>query len=282
MTSCRPLLVCAPLAPEARALRGALPHHLVARTGYGPARSSAAVRSLRHRDFGALAVAGVAGGVHESVRSGDVVVADEVHSSAGVLRCPSAPLLAAEIRRLLCTEELRDRGRVRCGPLVTEKRAVRGDRKRRELAARGALAVDLESALLAGAAGQRPLAVVRVVVDTGDCRLSSPGTVGRGIRALRRLRAIAPALVRWHQATGPRRLVDPTGDAQLVLTTQFGDGVGQPVCEVGDVALSWLAGVRDLAVVADDPRTAERLTEALRGLGPLEGEPCSGAIESTS
>lgn len=281
MTACRPLLVCAPLRLEARALRGALPHRGVVRTGYGPANSGAAVRSLRHRDFGALAVAGVAGGVHESVRSGDVVVADELRSSRGVLRCPSAPLLAAEIRRLLSTAEPRGRTRVRCGPVVTEQRVTRGA-ARRDLAAGGALAVDLESAVLAGAARERPLAVVRVVVDTSSHPLATSGTVGRGMTALRRLRTIAPALVRWHQATGPRRLVDRPGGAELVLTTRFGDGVGQPVCEVGDVALSWLVGVRDLAVVADEPRTVEQFTDALRGLGPLEGEPCRDAIESTS
>nr|WP_255526594.1 hypothetical protein [Saccharopolyspora sp. HNM0983] len=251
------------------------------RTGCGPTRAGAAVRSLRRRDFGALVVAGVAGGLDDSVRSGDVIVADELRAPGGVLSCPSAPLLAGEIRRVLAAAEPHGRARVRCGPIATAHRIVHGSR-RRELASGGALAVDLESAVLARAARERPLGVVRVVVDTARQPLAAPGTPGRGMAALRRLRALAPAVVRWHQATGPRRLVDPAGHPELVLTTRFGDGSGQPVCEVGDVALSWLAGVRELSVVAADAATAARFTDALRGLGPVEGEPYRGAVETTS
>jgi len=68
------------------------------------------------------------------------------------------------------------------------------------------LAVDTESAWLAPAPGV-PFAVVRAVVDTPDHPLRHPGTVTRGIAALRALRRAAPVIAAWCAALGEREVL---------------------------------------------------------------------------
>jgi 4-hydroxy-3-methylbut-2-enyl diphosphate reductase len=133
-------------------------------------------------------VAGVAGGLGASVRPGDVVVAPD----------PSAPMLAGALRRSGLT--------VHVGPIHTSDRLVTGS-ERRALATTGALAVDMETDRLRVAAGDRPFAAVRVITDTEDAGLWAPGTVLRGVRALKALRHAAPALRQWAEAIGPREVV---------------------------------------------------------------------------
>src|SRR5204862_125250 len=80
--------------------------------------------------------------------------------------------------------------------------------EREELRRAGAIAVDMESAWLAAAAGARPLAVVRVVVDTPGRELRRPLATARGgLRALRTLRRAVPALQTWAEGSGPRRVL---------------------------------------------------------------------------
>jgi 4-hydroxy-3-methylbut-2-en-1-yl diphosphate reductase len=81
------------------------------------------------------------------------------------------------------------------------------DRERGELAATGAVAVDMESAALAGAAEGAPLIVVRVVVDVPGHRWASVETLRAGSRALRVLRRIGPALAEWADAVAPRTVL---------------------------------------------------------------------------
>jgi 4-hydroxy-3-methylbut-2-enyl diphosphate reductase len=198
------LTVCAPLGVEARALRrglragGAGDQVQVIRTGYGPARSAAAAASIATSVPGTLAVAGVGGGLTSDLQVGDVVVADQVTGGAATISCGSAPLLAGELRRAGL--------RVRTGPIATVDHLVRqGDHA--QLAATGAIAVDMESAaLLAGAAG-RPAVVIRAISDTPDHPLISPRTVTGGLAALRSLRRAAPVLAQWAAAAGPRRVL---------------------------------------------------------------------------
>ncbi|GAA3739696.1 hypothetical protein GCM10022225_23540 [Plantactinospora mayteni] len=191
----------APMRAEALALRRGLPPGApLRRTGRGPARATRVAAG--YRDTAALAVAGIAGGLVPTLRTGDVVVATEVRRAGVVggapVPCPAAPMIASALRRRGLTVHL--------GPVVTSRRIVDGaDRTR--LAATGAIAVDTESAaLLAGAAG-RPIACVRVVADVPPHPLYRPATLGRVVAALRVLPQLGPALSEWAAATTARQVV---------------------------------------------------------------------------
>jgi 4-hydroxy-3-methylbut-2-enyl diphosphate reductase len=180
-------VLCTPLRIERVALVGArVP---VLRTGMGPRRAAATAASLPRGS--PVLVAGLARGEAPRMRAGDVVVATEVRSPG---RAPvpvaSAALLAAALRRLGLT--------VHVGPIRSGPRMVHGP------ATGDALAVDMESAWLAVGG---PFAVVRVVADTAERPLLRPGTPARGLRALRALRACAPALGEWAAAVAPREVV---------------------------------------------------------------------------
>src|SRR5256714_1831422 len=194
-------IVFAPLAVEYRALSRPGSSLRVVRTGMGPARAAAAAEASADAD--AFIVAGVGGGLAPSARPGDIVVATEILTGGvrgpdGTVESPSAPLLAGALRRLGLT--------VHTGPLYTNDRVVNGAR-RRQLAGTGAIAVDMESAPVAAAAGGRPFAAVRALVDTADHRLWTPGPLRRGVAALRNLRRAVPALEQWAAAVGGREVL---------------------------------------------------------------------------
>jgi 4-hydroxy-3-methylbut-2-en-1-yl diphosphate reductase len=193
------LLVCSPLRLEAAAVRrGTGDRAEVRATGYGRARASRQAAAAAAEPFEALAVAGTAAGLADGLEPGDLVVATEVSDGTTTLACPSAPLLAGELRRAGL--------RVRAGTVITVDRLVRG-RDRARLAAGGALAADLESFPLAAAAGDRPLAVIRAVSDTARRPLLGPGIVAGGLAALRALRAAGPPLARWAAAAAQRQVL---------------------------------------------------------------------------
>jgi len=162
-------------------------------------------------------IAGLAGALDPRLRPGDLVVATEVRRpGAASVPVPTAAPLAAALRR---------RGlRVHLGPVVSHRTTVQGA-ARAELATTGALAVDMESAWLAGAAGGGPLAVVRAVVDTPGAPLLRPGTAVRGLRALRALRRAVPALHDWLAAIGPRTV-------ELASPRSFCAGVERAIAAV--------------------------------------------------
>jgi 4-hydroxy-3-methylbut-2-enyl diphosphate reductase len=187
-----PAVICAPLRAESWAVRRAATP--VARTGMGPARSERS--TARHSDHAVL-VAGVGGGLGAEVESGDLVVATEVRGPHGVVPVPSAPLLAGALRRAGLSVHL--------GPIASQPHVVTGS-ARVALAAHGALAVDTESAWLAPGAGM-PYAVIRAIVDTSRDPLIRPGTVPRGIAALRNLSRAVPAIDAWAAALRPRELI---------------------------------------------------------------------------
>ena len=198
------LTVCAPLGIEAlavrRGLRGAAAPDAaqVVRAGYGPARAAATAARLRAAGPPeALAVAGVGGGAAADLRTGDVVVATQASYQGTTVSCPSAPLLAGELRRAGL--------RVRVGPVQTVDRLLK-PRDLGGVAADGAIAVDMESAPLLAAAGGGPAVVIRAISDTPARSVLSPGIVTGGIAALRSLRLAAPALARWAAACQPRRM----------------------------------------------------------------------------
>jgi len=185
------LTVCTALRVESAAVRGSA---RVLRTGMGPRRTARSMRRLG--GDGPVAMLGVAGGVAPTVQVGDVVVATEVRAGDVAVRCPSAPLLAGELRRAGL--------RVHLGPIATS-RSLLGKQALAELAATGVLAVDMESAVVGAAVGAgRPFAVVRVVTDTIAEPIWRPDIVGRGWRALRTLRAVVPVVASWAAVTADR------------------------------------------------------------------------------
>ncbi len=193
------LLICSPLRLEARAVRrGIGDDGDVRQTGYGPRKSAAQAAKLRPGPFGMLAIAGTGGGLSADLSPGDLVVGAQVSGTGPVISCPSAPLLAGELRRAGL--------RAWAGQIVTVDHLVRGPGRAR-LAAAGSLVADMESAQLLAAAADRPAIVVRAVSDTPQRPLLSPAGLAGGIAALRSLRLAAPALARWAAACQPRRLV---------------------------------------------------------------------------
>jgi 4-hydroxy-3-methylbut-2-enyl diphosphate reductase len=190
-----PPVIATPLRTERAAVRRGLTGVPVQRSGRGPLRSA---RWVGSRPPGPVLVAGVAGALRPGLRPGDVVVADEVTDGNARILSPAAPLLAGALARRGLT--------VHVGALFTSDGVVTGAARRR-LAMSGALAVDTESSVLAAGAAGRPFAAVRAVVDTPADPLLSPATVGRGLAALRSLRAAGPALGEWTAALGPREVV---------------------------------------------------------------------------
>lgn len=185
----------APLTVEALALRWGLreaSEARVVRTGAGPRRSQAAALQLTGSPDRTLAVAGVCGGVDPELRTGDVIVASELQGGKGTHKLTNPEALVEALRALGTVAQL--------GPIRSEGHIVR-EAERARLRAAGAIAVDMESRWLAEAAGDRPFAVLRVVVDTPQRELLRPATISNGIRALATLRRIAPALEAWSKAT---------------------------------------------------------------------------------
>ncbi len=184
------LTLLAPLRLEAMAVGGA---EVV---GMGSVRSGRAATALAPRlgDDDAVGVVGVAGGLLAAQRPGDLVVPSAVRAASSTdLALPSAPLLAAELRR--------SGARVGSGTLVSCARFARGS-ARDELATAGAVAVDMETAWLLGPLGPRPAAVVRAISDTPAV---SPAR--GGLAALRALARVRGALERWAAACHPRELL---------------------------------------------------------------------------
>ncbi|WP_375490850.1 4-hydroxy-3-methylbut-2-enyl diphosphate reductase [uncultured Jatrophihabitans sp.] len=194
-----PPLVIAALRSEYTALAGQVSGAELVRCGMGAARAIRWGEQLGQRDPSAVVIAGVAGGLDPAIRSGDIVVADEVRDAHGrTLLRGAAPLVAA----------LRAQGfRVHSGPVHCSEHIVDDRAERERLAATGALAVDLESAALVRAADGRPTAVVRVIVDPAYGRLASLRTVPAGAWALGVLHNLGPALVQWAELVRPRKVV---------------------------------------------------------------------------
>ncbi|HEX4015898.1 MAG TPA: 4-hydroxy-3-methylbut-2-enyl diphosphate reductase [Frankiaceae bacterium] len=194
--------VFTPMLAERAAVRGRLAEAVVVRSGMGVTRAERTV--ARHgAGEGPVAVLGVAGAIAPHVLAGDVVVASEVLSESGTFPCPSAPLLAALLRRA--------GARVHVGPLATisGSKPTTTPAQRQELEDAGAIAVDMETAPIAAAAAAAgvPFAAVRVVTDTAAAPLWHPGIIKRGLVALRTVRRIAPLLEQWAAATDEREIL---------------------------------------------------------------------------
>ena len=171
------------------AVRAGAPAARILRAGPGPRRARAAAGRARALEGAAVAAAGIASPLHPDVRAGELVVATEVRGPAGIVLCPGAEILAGALRR---------RGiAARCGPILSLPPGARAT-----TGTDGALALDPESAWLAGGAADRPLTVVRAIVD-GDPR-TRPGASARAWRTLARAGTV---LAEWAAAVRPRRVV---------------------------------------------------------------------------
>jgi 4-hydroxy-3-methylbut-2-en-1-yl diphosphate reductase len=196
--------LCTAMRVEEAALRRGLRSTSAARTVHriGVGAHRARLAAGRIAPAGAVAVAGIGGGLPPQLRPGEVVVAarvltdPSVAGGPGSLDLPAATMLAAALRR---------RGLpVHVAPVVSTDRLVNGSDRDR-LAATGAVVADLESAwLLAGTHG--PRACVRVVVD-GSGGLFRPATLGHLRHAVRALPAVAEGLAEWAAATTLQRVV---------------------------------------------------------------------------
>jgi 4-hydroxy-3-methylbut-2-enyl diphosphate reductase len=212
-------LVClAPLRVEAVAVASGLRSSRagraarVVRTGAGGARAAGTARAtlaglVPMPHLPAAVVTGVAGALSLGLAAGHLVVADALVGADGAhldVDRSAAAGLAGALRAAGLT--------VRVAPIATSAHLVRGADARNALAAAtGALAVDLESQVVAALAWPGPFAVVRAVVDRPEADLLSPATITGGIAALRSLRRAAPVIAAWAAALHPRPLSTAPG-----------------------------------------------------------------------
>ena len=257
------LLVLAPLRIEAKAVAPRLgAGSALQRTGMGPRRSRAAATRAASTRADAVAVAGFCGALDPALRPGDLVVATEVRGPSGtVVACPTAALLAGALRRRGLT--------VHEGPIVSSTRLVHGaDRAR--LHATGAIACDMESIWLSGAAAGRPFAVVRAVVDTPARELHDPRALAAGAaRAFSALRSAAEVLHAWGQAAGPRTVALASPRASCAGVERAVETVEQALRHYGPGVYVRKQIVHNAHVVADLERRGavfvEEVDEVPRG-----------------
>jgi 4-hydroxy-3-methylbut-2-enyl diphosphate reductase len=191
-TTTAELEVITPLRIESFAFGGA---DTIIGAGRDKAQRSGAKLAARLSEQTAVALVGVAGGLAPELTPGDVIIASELRSteSSTSRNLPGSSLLTSEFRRA--------RFSVYHGPLVTSPSYVAaGDRA--ELAASGALAVDMESSWVMDYLPNNPLAVVRAISDT-----SSRGPVRGGLRALGSLAQTRVPLERWAKACGEHEII---------------------------------------------------------------------------
>jgi 4-hydroxy-3-methylbut-2-enyl diphosphate reductase len=180
-----------------RTERAALTRHVagaeLARTGMGPDKARRWSFAGDPSRLAGAVIAGLGGSLAPELRAGDVVVATAVCDGLGRLALPGARELA---------KRLSDAGHpVHLGAIATSPHVVSSATERTQLAATGAIAVDMESAVLARAlAAAVPVSVVRVIVDTPATPLMRLATIPAGIASLRRLRAIGPIIGQWEGA----------------------------------------------------------------------------------
>ena len=195
------VLLLVPLLAERAAIAGCTSDATVVRVGMGRRRALSAAGRARRLPAAAVAVAGLCGSLDDEARPGDVVVA----TSLGVAGGARDDAVARSAGPLVEALGARGLARVHTGHVVSTRHLVVG-RERARLAARGAIAVDMESAWLSIAGAGRPFAVLRVVADTPSTRLTHPLAALRGLMEARRsLRRAVPALVDWARAAGDAR-----------------------------------------------------------------------------
>jgi 4-hydroxy-3-methylbut-2-enyl diphosphate reductase len=184
---------------EARAIRAGAPWSRIEKIGMGPRRARAAAQLTIDLQPRSALIAGVCGALDPRLEPGDVVLASELRTAERALPCPDPAILAGVLRR--------GGMRVHVGPIVSSSGPVFGAR-RRELAQGGPLAVDMESAWLAGDARAQPLTTLRVVLDTPRYEIHRPARAAVAARrAFRALRQASALLEGWAAALGAREVL---------------------------------------------------------------------------
>jgi len=197
-------------------------HVLLYVAGLGPDAARTACEALLSTGAAALVSWGIAAGLDPALGPGTLVLADRVLVMSGrdgtpnEIRAPlDAPLALAAGGRAVQSESWSDRlaGRVRgMVPVVRcavacPQHVLHTPAQKRELARRGAMAADMESAAVAQAARSAgvPWLAVRAVADAADVRL--PPDIMRAMDRQGRIRAmrLATALLRhpWDIAALP-------------------------------------------------------------------------------
>src|SRR5579875_2287175 len=193
------IVVLAPLALEARAVRTGAPWADVRRIGMGPRRAARSAQLSAASGNRPILIAGFCGALDPQLEPGDIVLASELRGPTGTAACDDPTILAGVLRR--------GGLKVHVGPIASSQRLVVGER-RWTLFRSGALAVDMESAWLVPAERQRPLVTMRVVLDTNRRELHHPlQTLTGTATAYRTLRRACSLVQEWAEALGSREVV---------------------------------------------------------------------------
>lgn len=182
-----------PLALEAIPIRRGAPGLVIERIGMGRERAQHSTKRIldaKHLPH-PIVLLGVAGGLLEGDRPGDVVVATGLCTIDGETEI--------SLREADAVADLLSRGRmtVRRGTIVSTSAIIHGETNRRHAGRRGAVAVDMESYWCAPLAVSHPFVVVRVLLDVPGVELRSPAVVSAAREAYRSLRTVARTLVQW-------------------------------------------------------------------------------------
>ncbi len=138
--------------------------------GMGGEKAAAASRALLDRGVSVLLCVGAAGALDDRLQMGDIVIAEWVVSADDPASRKSCDPGMAERAKRLAAE--RGFGTFAGGLVSAAQPAKTPGEKARLWTATGALAVDLESAAAAEAAGSVPFLAVRVITD--DSRTALP------------------------------------------------------------------------------------------------------------
>jgi nucleoside phosphorylase len=188
-------LVFAPMRVEAIALRRGFPADAVVRVGMGRGRSLQAVEQTKGRPRDSVIVGGVCGSLDPKLTSRQVLVASEVRAS------DQAHITCSEPERLAAY--LEQNGFDVCvAPITSVPKLEFAKDAHDALRDAGSAAVDMESAWLANAAGDKPLHVIRIPSDGPSEPLLHPGVAVWGTRALVQLARVSRTLAQWLDSRG--------------------------------------------------------------------------------
>ncbi len=140
--------------------------------GMGGEKAAAASRALLDRGVSALLCVGAAGALDDRLQVGDIVIAEWVVSAGDPASRRSCDPAMADRAKRIAAEREGESGTFAGGLAGAAEPATTPGEKARLRAATGALAVDLESAAAAEAAGGVPFLAIRVITD--DSRTTLP------------------------------------------------------------------------------------------------------------